>query len=97
MGMGFRDFIYNLSVAFNELRGYRGNNSLRTEAVYCAHCNEKQYFFIGKYDESYLHLVFKLENGIVKDFIECRELKCKLPLNLDPEKQVFVDTITPPF
>jgi hypothetical protein len=97
MGMGFRDFIYKLSLAFNELHGYRGNNSLRTEAAYCAHCNEKQYFFIGEYDESYLHLVFKLEKGIVKHLIECRELKCDMPNFLDPKKQVFVNTEKSPF
>ena len=97
MGMGFRDFLYKLSIAFNELYGYRGNIKLRTEIVYCVHCNKKQYFFIGEYDESYLHLFFKLENGVVKDFIECRELKCDLPNDIDTEKQVFLNTITPPF
>ncbi len=97
MGMGFSDFIYKLSLAFNELHGYRGNNWLRSETVYCKHCNEKQYFFIGEYDESYLHLKFKVVNGVVKDFIECRELKCDLPNEVDQEKQVFIDAKKPPF
>jgi hypothetical protein len=57
----------------------------------------KQYFFIGEYDESYLHLVFKLEKGIVKHLIECRELKCDMPNFLDPKKQVFVNTEKSPF
>ena len=39
----------------------------------------------------------KLENGIVKDLIECRESKCVLPHDIDTEKQVFLDTKTPPF
>ena len=97
MGIEFRDFIYKLSLAFNELRGYRGNNSLRTEAVYCSHCNEKQYFFIGEYDESYIHLVFVIDKGIVKNLFECREFKCDLPISLDPEKQVFINTEKSPF
>jgi hypothetical protein len=97
MGIGFRDFIYKLSLAFKELHSYRGNNKLRTESVYCNNCNKKQYFYIGEYDESYLHLVFILENGVVKDFTECRELKCDLPNEVDPEKQVFIDTNKPPF
>jgi hypothetical protein len=57
----------------------------------------KQYFFKGTKDGSYLHLNFKLEDGIVKDLIECREAKCVLPQEIDTGKQVFLDTITPPF
>ena len=29
--------------------------------------------------------------------IKCREAKCALPQDIDTEKQVFLDTITPPF
>lgn len=97
MGMEFRDFCYRLSSAFHELYAHRGNSSLRTEIVNCDRCYQKQYYFIGAYDESYMHLVFVIENGRVIDFIECRELKCKIPFYLDPEKQVFVDIETSPF
>ncbi len=97
MGMGFRDFNYKISCAIQELYAHRGNRSLRTEAVSCNRCNQKQYYFIGDYDESYMHLILKVENGAVNDFIECRESKCNIPFYLDPEKQVWVDTITPPF
>lgn len=97
MGMGFRDFCYRLSSAINELYSYRGNRSLRTEVVSCDKCSQKQYYFIGAFDKSYMHIIFKIENGVINDFIECRELKCILPNYLDPEKQVFIDTKTSPF
>jgi len=40
-----------------------------------------------------------LENIIKKeiDLMECRELKCGLPISIDPEKHIFVDTATHPF
>jgi hypothetical protein len=96
MGVDLVDFFYCLGNAFQELQN-RGNKQLYTEIVECSNCNMKQYFFIGTKDDSYLHLIFKLENGIVKDLIECREAKCVLPQNIDTEKQVFLDTTTPPF
>jgi hypothetical protein len=96
MGMDLVDFFYSLGNAFQELQD-RGNKQLYTEIVECSNCNMKQYFFIGTKDGSYLHLIFKLENGIVKDLIECREAKCILPHDIDTNKQVFLDTITPPF
>ena len=96
MGMDLVDFFYSLGNAFQELQD-RGNKQLYTEIVECSNCNRKQYFFKGFKDDSYLHLIFKLENGIVKDLIECRESKCVLPHDIDTEKQVFLDTITPPF
>lgn len=96
MGMDLVDFFYYLGNAFQELQD-RGNKQLYTEIVECSNCNMKQYFFIGTKDGSYLHLIFKLENGIVKDLIECREAKCVIPLDINTEKQVFLDTITPPF
>lgn len=96
MGMDLVDFFYSLGNAFQELQD-RGNKQLYTEIVECSNCNMKQYFFKGFKDDSYLHLIFKLENGIVKDLIECRESKCVLPHDIDTEKQVFLDTITPPF
>ena len=96
MGMDLVDFFYSLGNAFQELQD-RGNKQLYTEIVECSNCNMKQYFFIGFKDDSYLHLVFKLENGTVKDLIECREAKCVLPKDIDTEKQVFLDTKTPPF
>ncbi len=96
MGMDLVDFFYSLGNAFQELQD-RGNKQLYTEIVECSNCNRKQYFFKGFKDDSYLHLIFKLENGIVKDLIECREAKCILPHDIDTNKQVFLDTITPPF
>lgn len=96
MGMDLVDFFYSLGNAFQELQD-RGNKQLYTEIVECSNCNRKQYFFKGFKDDCYLHLIFKLENGIVKDLIECRESKCVLPHDIDTEKQVFLDTITPPF
>lgn len=96
MGVDLVDFFYCLGNAFQELQN-RGNKQLYTEIVECSNCNMKQYFFIGTKDDSYLHLIFKLENGIVKDLIECREAKCVLPQDIDTEKQVFLDTTTPPF
>jgi hypothetical protein len=90
------DFFYSLGNAFQELQD-RGNNLLYTEIVQCSNCIKKQYFFKGTKDGSYLHLIFKLENRIVKDLIECRDAKCVLPNDIDTEKQVFLDTITPPF
>lgn len=96
MGMDLVDFFYSLGNAFQELQD-RGNKQLYTEIVECSNCNRKQYFFKGFKDDSYLHLIFKLENGIVKDLIECREAKYILPHNIDTNKQVFLDTKTPPF
>jgi len=96
MGIDLPDFFYSLGNAFQELQD-RGNNELYTEIVLCSNCNMKQYFFKGIKEDSYLNLIFKLENGIVKDLIECRESKCVLPNDIDSGKQVFLDTITPPF
>lgn len=96
MGMDLVDFFYSLGNAFQELQD-RGNKQLYTEILECSNCNMKQYFFKSTKDGSYLHLIFKLENGIVKDLIECRKAKCILPQNIDTEKQVFLDTTTPPF
>ena len=96
MGMDLVDFFYALGNAFQELQD-RGNKQLYTKIVECSNCNMKQYYFKGTKDGSYLHLIFKLENGIVKDLIECREAKCVLPQDIDTEKQVFLDTTTPPF
>jgi len=96
MGLDLVDFFYSLGNAFQELQN-RGNKQLYTEIVECSNCNMKQYFLKGTKDGSYLHLSFKLENGIVKDLIECREANCFLPQEIDTEKQVFLDTITPPF
>ena len=96
MGMDLSEFFYSLGNAFQELQD-RGNNHLYTEIVECSNCNMKQYFFKGTKDDSYLHLLFKLENGMVKDLIECREGQCNLPNNIDTLKQVFLDTMTPPF
>ena len=96
MGLYLVDFFYSLGNAFQELQD-RGNKQLYTEIIECSNCNMKQYFFIGTKEDSYLHLIFKLENGIVKDLIECRKAKCVLPQEIDTEKQVFLDTITPPF
>ena len=96
MGMDLPDFFYSLGNAFQELQD-RGNNQLYTEIIECSNCNMKQYFFKGFKDDSYLHLIFKLENRTVKDLIECREAKCVLPNDIDTQKQVFLDTFTPPF
>jgi hypothetical protein len=96
MGMDLPDFFYSLGNAFQELQD-RGNNKLYTETLECSACNQKQYFFKGYKDDSYLHLIFKIENGIVKDLIECRELKCLLPNDINAENQVYIDIETPPF
>lgn len=96
MGKDQPDFFYSIGNAFQELQN-RGNNRLKTETIYCAHCNKKQHFFLGEYDNSYLHLFFKLENGVVKDFIECRELKCNLPNDIDADNQFLIITKSPPF
>lgn len=96
MGLDLVDFFYCLGNAFQELQD-RGNKQLYTKIVECSNCNLKQYFFIGTKEDSYLHLIFKLENGIVKDLIECRDAKCILPHEIDTSKQVFLDTTTPPF
>jgi hypothetical protein len=96
MELDLVDFFYCLGNAFQELQD-RGNKQLYTEIVECSNCNMKQYFFKGTKEDSYLHLIFKLENGIVKDLIECRKANCDLPQEIDTEKQVFLDTTTPPF
>lgn len=96
MGMDLPDFFFSLGNAFQELQD-RGNKQLYTEILECSNCNMKQYFYKGTKDDSYLHLIFKLENGIVMDLIECRETKCVLPNNIDTGKQVFLDTVNPPF
>lgn len=96
MGMKLVDFFYSLGNVFQELQD-RGNKQLYSEMLDCSNCSQKQYFFKGYKDDSYLHLIFKLENRTVKDLIECREAKCALPEDIDTEKQVFLDTITPPF
>jgi hypothetical protein len=96
MGLDLVDFFYSLGNAFQELQD-RGNKQLYPEIVECSNCKMKQYFFKGTKEDSYLHLIFKLENGIVKDLIECREAKCDLSQEIDTEKQVFLDTNTPPF
>ena len=96
MGMDLPDFFYSLGNAFQELQN-RGNKQLYSEMAECSNCRQKQYFFKGYKDDSYLHLIFKLENGMVKDLIECREAKCVLPNDIDTTKQVFLDTTTPPF
>ena len=96
MGKDQPDFFYALGNAFQELQN-RGNKQLYSEMVECNNCKKKQYFFKGFKDDSYLHLIFKIENGIIKDLIECRETKCALPNNIDTEKQVFLDTVNPPF
>lgn len=96
MGMELVDFFYSLGNAFQELQD-RGNKQLYSEMVECSNCRQKQYFFKGYKDDSYLHLIFKLENGTVKNLIECREAKCVLPNDIDTQKQVFLDTFTPPF
>jgi hypothetical protein len=96
MGLDLVDFFYALGNAFQELQD-RENKQLYAEIVKCSKCNMKQYFFKGTKDGSYLHLIFKLENGIVKDLIECREAKCDLTQDIDTEKHVFLDTTTPPF
>ena len=96
LGLDLSDFFYSLGNAFQELQD-RGNKKLYTEIRECNNCNMKQYFFKGTKDDSYLHLIFKLENGIVKGLIECRKDECDLPHDIDTEKQVFLDTITPPF
>jgi hypothetical protein len=38
-----------------------------------------------------------IKNKKVIDLIVCRELKYGLPIEADPEKQVFLDAKTPPF
>lgn len=89
-------FYYFLGMAFDELQN-RGNTRLDLVKSHCESCDQLQYFFVGNYDSSFLHLQFKVENEIVLDLNECKLLKCLIPSHLDPEKQVFLNTELPPF
>ena len=89
-------FYYLLGMAFDELQN-RGNKWLDLVEYQCKSCELHQYFFVGNYDGSYLHLQFKIENEIVLDINECEILKCLVPSNLNTEKQVFLNTELPPF
>jgi hypothetical protein len=39
----------------------------------------------------------KLNGCLLNDHIDCCEAKCALTHEIDTNKQVFLDTITPPF
>jgi hypothetical protein len=89
-------FYYLLGMAFDELQN-RGNKRLDLVKSHCESCDQQQYFFVGNYDNSFLHLQFKVENDIVLDLNECKLLKCSVPSHIDTEKQVFLNTELPPF
>lgn len=89
-------FYYHLGMAFDELQN-RGNTKLNLLKSNCSSCKLDQYFFVGNNDGSYLHLQFKIEDNIVLDINECEVLKCLIPIQLDAEKQVFLDIELPPF
>ena len=96
MGKDQPDFFYSIGNAFQELQN-RGNTKLIAQEMYCPSCDKMEYFFMGNFDNCYLHLIFKIEDKKVIDLVECRELKCNLPIEIDPEKQVFLDITSPPF
>lgn len=88
-------FYYLLAMSFDELQN-RGNTKLQLVKSNCNSCNLNQYFFVGNNDGSYLHLQFNIENNTVLDINECQVLKCLIPIELDTEKQVFLNTELPP-
>lgn len=90
-----KSFFYSLGNAFQKLHD-KGNSKLIAQEMYCPSFDKMEYFFMGNVDNSYLHLIFKIENTKVIDLVESREIKSNLPIEIDPEKQVFLDTITPP-
>jgi hypothetical protein len=94
MGKDQPDFFYSIGNAFQELQN-RGNTKLIAQEMYCPSLDKMEYYFMGNKENSYLHLMFKLENKKVIDLIECRELKPNLPIDIDPEKQVFLNTELP--
>jgi hypothetical protein len=96
MGKDQPDFFYSIGNVFQELQN-RGNTKLIAQEMYCPSLDKMEYYFMGNKENSYLHLIFKLENKKVIDLIECRELKSNLPIDIDPEKQLFLDTELPPF
>lgn len=95
MGKVQPEFIYSIGNAFQKLHD-KGNSKLIAQEMYCPSFDKMEYFFMGNVDNSYLHLIFKIENTKVIDLVESREIKSNLPIEIDPEKQVFLDTITPP-
>jgi hypothetical protein len=96
MGKDQTDFFYSIGNAFQELQN-RGNTKLTAQEMYSPSYNQMEYYFIGNKENSYLHLIFELENKKVIDIIECREHKPNLPIDIDPENQVFLNTKLPPF
>ena len=89
-------FYYLLGMAFDEFQN-RGNTKLKVVKSDCKNCSRDQYLFIGNNDRSYLHLQFEIENDIVLDVRECGLLKCLVPIYIDTEKQIFLNTELPPF
>jgi hypothetical protein len=89
MGKDRPDFFYSIGNAFQELQN-RGNTKLIAQEMYCPSYNQMEYYFMGNRENSYLHLIFKIENKKVIDLIECGDLKSNLPIEINPEKQVFL-------
>ena len=89
-------FYYLLGIAFDELQN-RGNTRLDLVKSHCESCKRHQYFFVGNNDGSYLHLQFKVDNNEVLDISECEVSRCLVPIELDTERQVFLNKELPPF
>ena len=89
-------FYYLLGMAYDELQS-RGNTRLDLIKSHCESCDRCQYFFIGNTDRSYLQLQFKVDKNVVLDISECEVLKCLVPIEIDTEKQVFLNRELPSF
>lgn len=85
-----------LGMGFEELQ-YRGNIRLNVVESLCKNCDQHQYFFVGNNDSSYLHLQFNIDNDTVLDINECQILSCQVPIEINTEKQVFLNKELPPF
>ena len=96
MGKDQPDFFYSIGNAFQELQN-RGNTKLIAQEMYCPSLDKMEYYFMGNKENSFLHLIFKIENKKVIDLIECSDLKSNFPIEINSEKQVFLDTELPPF
>lgn len=96
MGKDQPDFFYSIGNAFQELQN-RGNTKLIAQEMYCPSLDKMEYYFMGNKENSFLHLIFKIENKKVIDLIECSDLKSNLSIEINPEKQVFLDTELPSF
>jgi hypothetical protein len=96
MGKDQPDFFYALGNAFQELQN-RGNKKLIAQEMYCSSLDKMEYYFMGETENSFLHIFFVLDNRKVINLIESSDTKPNPPIEIDPEKQVFMDIACPPF